>query len=259
MRASTPIVVLAVLTTPHRVYPQAEAAVIRNVAVVGVGVDDLKPGAGGARLSADLVHLLSRGSVRAGIESVTFQGGAWVVGRIGGAWRFGARLTGEGLVTLGPGSLQGDGFLYRQARAAVSYSVLPGRLLLDGEGQTFDVAGSRGQIVAGGATLLPSPGLMTQASYGHSVGGNDSAEYLLLRAEFRRHRLGALGGLNVGRSGPHPDELTLAGLPPSSRWEVFGGALAPVGGLETTLIVSQAWSETVRRTSVVLITRVPVR
>jgi hypothetical protein len=169
------------------------------------------------------------------------------------------RIIGEGLVSLGPGSLAGDRFFFRQLRAGLSYAVTPGRLLLDGEGQAFYVASFHSQIVAAGATLLPRPGLATRVSYGRSVGGNYDAEYLLIRADLRNGGIGAVGGISAGRSGPTAEDLTLVESPDPSQREIFAGAVVPLNGLELTVILSHAWSEAVRRESIVLTSRIPLR
>jgi hypothetical protein len=259
MRRLQPLLVLIVLGAPRAIYPQSDTPSTGDVVVVGLGADDLAPGTGGASVSADLIHPLAGGSVWAGLESVTIGRMGWVVGRAGGVWRLNSRVTGDALVTVGPGSSAGDRFVYRQLRGGVSYSLIPGRLVLDGGGQAFDIAALRGQILSAGATVLSHRRLATRLRYGRSAGGNYDAEYLLVRADLRSDRIGALAGLSVGRSGPGPQELSLVGSAAASRREIFAGIVVPVRGLELTAVLSHGWSEAARRESIVLISRIPLR
>jgi hypothetical protein len=251
--------VLGVVAIPSGLWPQAEVASTRDIAVVSVTLEDLVPGSGGASLSADWIHSLPHGTITAGLASVTVGGVRWAVGRFGGAWRMHPRVLGETLVSLGPGSLAGEGFFYRHVRAAVSYAAIPSRLLLDGEGQAFDIAPFQGEILAAGITVLPRRGLMTRLSYGRSVGGNYDADYLLMRADLRNGRIGGLGGFSAGKSGPKLEDLTLTGSPASPQWEIFAGAVVPLYGVEWTVVLSHTWGEVVRRESIVLTSRIPLR
>ncbi len=259
MRPALGLVVLGMVAAPGVVHPQADVPPARNVAVVSIGLDDLAPGPSGASLAADWIHALPEGAIRAGLESVAAGRVHWVVGRVGGTWRLNPRIVAEGLVSLGPGSRAGAGFLFRQARVGVSYAISPGRVFLEGEANGFDLEPFQGQVLSAGATVLPHPRLATRVSYGRSVGGNYAAEYLLIRADLRYSRLGAIAGASAGRAAPAREDLQPIGTPTATRWEMFAGAVVPLNGMEVTVVLSHLWGEDVRRESIVLSSRIPVR
>lgn len=252
MRAAGVVLMLAAMAVPRPAHPQGPSG---SVAVVGVGVEDFTPGSGGTTLSADWIATQGRGSFRAGLESVANGSVSWVVARVGAGWWMTSRLLADAVLTFGPGSWTGDRFWYRQARAGVSYALVPGRWYLEGEGLAFSIAPIQGRIVSAATTLVPHRRLSARLGYGRSVGGTYRAEYGVIRADLRTRVVGAIGGFAVGRSGATAQELLSA----EGRREVFAGVVVPAGRVELTAILSHTWSDAVRRESVVLITRIPLR
>jgi hypothetical protein len=80
-----------------------------------------------------------------------------------------------------------------------------------------------------------------------------------MRADLRNGRIGGLGGFSAGKSGPKLEDLTLTGSPASPQWEIFAGAVVPLYGVEWTVVLSHTWGEVVRRESIVLTSRIPLR
>ncbi len=259
MRAAFGLVVLGLVAGPGMAHPQADVPPARDVAVVSIGLDDLAPGPGGASLAADWIHALSEGAIRAGLESVAAGRVHWVVGRVGGTWRLHPRIVADCLVSLGPGSRAGAWFLFRQARTGVSYAVSPGRVFVEAEANGFAIEPFQGQVLSAGATVLPHPRLATRVTYGRSIGGNYAAEHLLIRADLRYTRFGAIAGMSVGRAAPAREDLEAIGTATATRREMFAGAVVPLNGMELTVVLSHLWGEDVRRESIVLSSRIPVR
>ncbi len=253
------LLMLGILASPDIARAQARVAAVRDAVVASITLEDLAPGSGGVSLSADWIRPLPRGVITAGLASVAIGGVRWTVGRLGMAWRMRPRVMGDALLTLGPGSSAGDGFLYRQVRAGLSYAVIPDRLFVDGEGQVFNIAALHGELVGAGLTIRPVRALGARLSYARSVSGNYDADYLLLRADFQSGWGGGLGGVSVGRSAPRVEDLTPGGSADAARREIFGGLVVPLLGAQWTLVLSHTWGDAVRRQAIVLTSRVPLR
>jgi hypothetical protein len=250
---------LGILAVPPVGRAQATAATNGDAVVASVTLEDLAPGSGGVSLSADWVRPLPRGVITAGLASVAVSGVRWSVGRLGGAWRMHPRVSGDAILTLGPGSAAGQQFFYRQARAAVSYAVVPNLLMLEAEGQVYDIAKLHGELVGSGLTIHPVRGIGTRVSYGRSVGGNYDADYLLLRTDIQAGSVGGLGGISVGKSAPRVEDLGVTRPADGSRLEIFGGATVPLYGVAWTVVLSHSWGDEWRRQAIVLTSRVPLR